>query len=73
MPQLVVHVRKDGAERPEPAYTVWVSDTDASVRAFGPDWEPVAARVERHLKSWLPTRAHRVLAKEATEPRRLPR
>jgi hypothetical protein len=67
MPQLVVHVKKDGSERPEPAYAVWVSDTDASVRAFGPEWEPTAARVERHLKSWLPTRGHRVLVPEAMQ------
>ena len=73
MPQLVVHVRKDGAERPEPAYAVWVSDTGASVRAFGPDWEAAAARVEAKLKSWLPTRGHRVLAAEAMELRSLPR
>jgi hypothetical protein len=48
MPQLVVHVKKDGSERPEPAYAVWVSDTDASVRAFGPEWEPTAARRSRY-------------------------
>ena len=102
MPQLVVHVRKDGAERPEPAYAVWVSDTGASVRAFGPDWEAAVpwacltgsmqiahcwlilyeitsdaryrdAAFAAKLKSWLPTRGHRVLAAEAMELRSLPR
>jgi len=71
MPQLVVHERKDGAERPEPAYAVWVTDTDASVRAFTPEWVTTAARVEKHLKSWLPTRGHGVLRTKTTSARRL--
>lgn len=55
MPQLVVHIRKEGAPRPEPAYAVWVSDTNTAVRAYGPEWEPAAARVEAGLRSLLPT------------------
>ncbi len=51
MPQLVVHVRKEGAERPQPAYAVWVSETTVSVRPFEPEWDEAAGRVEAMLRS----------------------
>ena len=72
MTQLVVHVKREGAERPEPAYAVWVSDKGRAVRALSPDWEAAAARVEARLRSWLPTRGQAKGISEATEPRRLP-
>ena len=51
MPHLVVHIRKEGADHPQPAYAIWVSDTTASVRAFAPEWEEAASKVEEMLKS----------------------
>ncbi len=50
MPRLVVHIRKEGAERPEPAYAIWVSDDIVSVRAFAPEWEEAAGRAEATLR-----------------------
>ncbi len=52
MPQLVVHIRRENADRPEPAYAVWMSDAAVSVRAFGPQWEEAASKVEAALKSY---------------------
>ncbi len=51
MPQLVVHIRKEGAERPQPAYAVWVSETTVSVRPFEPEWDEAAGRIEAMLRS----------------------
>ncbi|NLW50720.1 MAG: hypothetical protein GXY85_07725 [Candidatus Brocadiaceae bacterium] len=51
MRQWVVHIRQEGERRPEPAYAVWASDGQASVRAFAPQWEPAAARLEARLKA----------------------
>ncbi len=51
MPQLVVHIRRDGEEQTRPAYAVWVSDTVTSVRAFGPEWEQAAKSLETALQS----------------------
>ena len=51
MPQLVVHIRKEGAVRPQPAYAVWFSDTAVSVRPFAPEWEEAAGQVEAMLRS----------------------
>jgi len=71
MTQLVVHVRKEGAERAQPAYAVWVSDTEASVRAFGPEWEEAAGDLEAMLKSTIPARRHRKTSSVTRRPLRL--
>jgi hypothetical protein len=64
MAQLVVHIRKEGAKRPQPAYAIWVSDTGASVRAFGPEWEESANRLAVVLKSAVRTHEHPSLSPE---------
>jgi hypothetical protein len=51
MPQLVVHIRKDGEQQVRPAYAVWVSGSTTAVRAFGPEWEEQARNVEMGLRS----------------------
>jgi len=66
MAQFVVHIKKEGAPRTEPAYAVWVSDKLVSVRPFGPQWRKAANGLECILSShygghaWMPEERHPV-------------
>ena len=54
MAQLVVHIRKEGAARTEPAYAVFVSDKIVSVQPFGPQWQEAANSMQAMLSSRCP-------------------